>query len=124
MSTFQRLYSLVKHSAIHPWEDYLTELVAPIFRKREVLISFLSKFTGKKFDDVSNIQVSTQKTYSQLPGHSTDSRPDLVISFQHSQKRHLVFIENKLGSGEGHQQLQRYIDHLQEHQKKTYSTFM
>ncbi|WP_226678276.1 PD-(D/E)XK nuclease family protein [Mesobacillus jeotgali] len=124
MSAFERLFYLLKNSTTTPWEDYLTEVVAPVFQKKEILISFLYKCTGVKLNDVSGIKVNTQKTYTQLPGHSTDSRPDLIISFQHNKKRHHIFIENKLGSGEGMQQLQRYFDHLQEHQKKGYSTYL
>ncbi|WP_082091518.1 PD-(D/E)XK nuclease family protein [Domibacillus tundrae] len=45
----------------------------------------------------------------------SDSRPDLVITFNHGSASHVVFIENKLGSGEGYLQLERYRDHLTLH---------
>jgi PD-(D/E)XK nuclease superfamily len=123
-TTFKRIYDLVKYSTNNPLEDYLTELIAPIFKDEKFLSSFLQKFTYKNFDSVSKIRVSTQKTYVKIFDHDKDSRPDLVITFENKQGKHIIFFENKLGSGEGHFQLQRYYDHLNIHQSKGYFTYL
>ncbi|WP_419881552.1 PD-(D/E)XK nuclease family protein [Peribacillus sp. B-H-3] len=121
-SAFQSLFNLVKYSMSNPLEDCLTEIIAPIFSEGEILSSFLYKFTGKHFEAISNIRVSTQKTYSKIFDHDRDSRPDLVISFESKCVKQLIFIENKLGSEEGAFQLKRYFDHLKYHAKRGYQT--
>lgn len=123
-TTFKRLYDLVKYSTTNPFEDYLTELVAPVFKNKKILTSFIHKFIHKDFNDIDKIRVSTQKTYNKLLNHETDSRPDLVITFENKKGKHLIFLENKLGSEEGQFQLKRYYDHLQIHQSKGYFTYL
>jgi hypothetical protein len=123
-STFQRMYSLVKSSTTNPFEDYLTEVIAPIFNVEKILSSFMNKFTGIHLSSIRNINVSTQKNYERLDNHETHSRPDLVITFENNKGKHLIFCENKLGSDEGSQQLQRYHDHLHNHKQKGYYTYL
>lgn len=82
MSTFSPLYKVVKNTATDPLEDYLTEVVAPIFKKKDILMRFVYRFAGDKFGDAWNIKISTQKTYKQLKNHPTDSWLDLVITFE------------------------------------------
>ena len=124
MSTFSRLYRLASYPSSNPMEDYLTELLAPIFKDSKFLTSFLEKFADKHFESIGNIRVSTQKTYLKILDHETDSRPDLIVSFETRKGKHLMFFENKLGAGEGVLQLKRYHDHLQEHYAKGYDTYL
>lgn len=123
-STFKQVYNLLKHTEHSPIEDYLTEIAAPIFEKEEILLSFLKRFANKHFLDIHDIKVTTQKTYVKLETHLSDSRPDLVITYKNRDERHLIFIENKLGSEEGYLQLQRYYDHLQRHAISDYRTHL
>lgn len=47
-----------------------------------------------------------------MAGHSSSSRPDITIRLQAAGRNELVFVESKLPSIQGHDQLQRYADHL------------
>jgi hypothetical protein len=123
-STFQRMYNLINYSTSERLEDYFTEIIAPIFKDKNILESFLNRFSNGIFDDLHNIRVSTQKTYFKILDHDTDSRPDLVITFESKQRRHLMFFENKLQTGEGVLQLKRYSDHLNNHNLKGYKTYL
>lgn len=118
------MYDLASYSTSNPLEDFLTEVIAPVFKDEEILTSFLSKFTGKQEENISNIRVSTQKTYRKILDHSTDSRPDLVVTFETAKRRHIIFFESKFGSSEGVQQLKRYYDHLIQHSLKGYATHL
>lgn len=121
-SLFGRLYNLLKAQEKDVLEDYLTEIVADIFEDPELLADFLTHFTDEQWDELSQVEVTTQKTYAKLSGHASDSRPDLVISLRKGQKPCLVFFENKIDSGEGHEQLKRYADHLQLHEQDGVNT--
>ncbi|KZB90343.1 hypothetical protein A2U94_16715 [Bacillus sp. VT 712] len=123
-STFEKMYNLVKTYTFNPLEDYLTEVIAPIFSKEEILTSFLNKFSNGHFESAWNIRVNTQKTFYKILDHDTDSRPDLVITFENEKGRHIIFFENKLGTGEGTLQLKRYYDHLHSHNVKGYYTYL
>ncbi|TCI68453.1 hypothetical protein EVJ22_12175 [Exiguobacterium sp. SH0S7] len=123
-SSYARIYNLLRKTDKNPYEDYLTEIIAPLFEQRSILISFFKQFAGINLSDVHDIEVHTQKTYTKILKHSTDSRPDLVITFREGKTRKLVFIENKLSSGEGHLQLERYYEHLQQSEKMGFSTFL
>ncbi|MGJ9386202.1 PD-(D/E)XK nuclease family protein [Salipaludibacillus sp. CF4.18] len=119
-SSFTKMYDTVRKTANHSIEDYLTEMLAPMMECEEKLVSFMKKFVHNKFHSMQDIQVFTQRTYVKLASHAMDSRPDMVITFTMEKTRHIVFIENKLGSGEGNRQLRRYADHLKEQAKSGY----
>jgi hypothetical protein len=123
-SSIKKMYDLVKDSTTNPLEDYLTEVISPIFTKEEFLTNFLDKFSGNRFEAIRNIRVSTQKKYGKILDHDTDSRPDLVITFESKMGRNIIFFENKLGSEEGSLQLKRYYDHLHHHHTKGYFTYL
>ncbi|AQU80911.1 MULTISPECIES: PD-(D/E)XK nuclease family protein [Planococcus] len=121
-SSYTKIYNLLRSSEANPYEDYLTEIIAPLFEQKNILSSFFKQFAGINLIDIHDIKVHTQKTYKKLLTHVTDSRPDLVITFRQGEIRKLVFVENKLSSGEGHLQLQRYQEHLQQSEKAGFST--
>lgn len=123
-SSYTKIYNLLRNSEANPYEDYLTEIIAPLFEQTNILISFFKQFADINLIDIHDIKVHTQKTYTKLLTHFTDSRPDLVITFRQGKIRKLVFIENKLSSGEGHLQLHRYQDHLQQSEKAGFSTHL
>lgn len=93
-------------------EDYLTEIFAEVLVKEGLLYDFLNALTDINVSQTKIREVTTQKTYSKQDDHLTDSRPDMIIRFSEGEKHHILFIENKLGTEEGHQQLKRYADHL------------
>jgi hypothetical protein len=114
---FGRIYQLLRSGQRGQQEDFFTEIFAEIINNSESALSFLKEFANHKFDDIQRLEVVTQKTYIALPGHVVDnkpcnSRPDMVIEFQSNDNRHLIFIENKIDSVEGTDQLSRYADHL------------
>ncbi|MFD0828472.1 PD-(D/E)XK nuclease family protein [Neobacillus sp. M.A.Huq-85] len=123
---FNRIYDLLKNKDTHQLEDYLTEIISPILQNSKWLFSFLNNFLQINFNEseINSIQVFTQRTYNKLIWHTVDSRPDIVISFAYKNKEHLLFIENKIGSAEGFDQLTRYADHLREHRKSGYFTHL
>ncbi|WP_462410583.1 PD-(D/E)XK nuclease family protein [Neobacillus sp. Marseille-QA0830] len=119
-SSFQRMYEVVRKTENDPYEDYLTEMIRPVLENPKMLSSFLKRFVDKKLDSIDHHKVFTQRTYTKIKDHLTDSRPDMVITFEEQGIRHIMFIENKLGSGEGDRQLSRYADHLEEQAKMGY----
>lgn len=67
------------------------------------------------------MRVSSQRSFAPLVHHDTASRPDLLVEvygppredFEESARPvDVVMIESKIGSGEGHEQLKRYAEHL------------
>ncbi|MDQ0091168.1 hypothetical protein J2T12_004594 [Paenibacillus anaericanus] len=115
-SLFQRLYQLLSSKDRNQQEDYLTEIFAEVLVKEGMLGDFLNKLTDINVSPTNLREVTTQKTYAKKDAHLTDSRPDMMIRFSEGDKHHVLFIENKLGTGEGHQQLQRYADHLRSYE--------
>ena len=68
------------------------------------------RWVGQHRGDVvagSKIRIRTQETFEKLPGHSMDSRPDVVIRLVAAGKTELIFIESKLPSKQGEDQLAR-----------------
>jgi hypothetical protein len=111
-SLFKRLYHLLSSKDRNQQEDYLTEIFAEVLEKEGMLHDFLNAFTDINLSQMNIREVTTQKTYAKQEDHITDSRPDMMIRFSDGNKHHVLFIENKLGTGEGYQQLKRYADHL------------
>ncbi len=109
------LNSLLKlHGDRQPLEDFLTEVVAALFREYpDLLDRWLNTLGIETSDTEMTYQVATQTHYSRLPHHDTDSRPDLQINCVNGDVRDLVFVESKVASSEGLDQLARYADHLQ-----------
>lgn len=66
------------------------------------------------------INVSTQRTFTALDHHATDSRPDLMVEVywtsgdlaEDSAVAEVIMFESKIGSREGPEQLRRYVEHL------------
>lgn len=114
-SLFKRLYHLLNRDK-NQLEDYLTEIFAEVLPKEGLIQDFLHTFTDIKVDQLNLREVTTQKTYAKQEDHHTDSRPDMIIRYSDGGKPHVLFIENKLGTGEGHVQLKRYPDHLRRYE--------
>lgn len=115
-SLFKRLYQLLSVKDRNQQEDYLTEIFAEVLTKEGLLQDLLNNLTDIKVGQINIREVTTQKTYTKHDDHQTDSRPDMIIRFSESGKPHVLFIENKLGTGEGQVQLKRYADHLRSYE--------
>jgi hypothetical protein len=105
---FRTLFNLQLRSSNKPTEDYLTEIFAYCLSESdELLSSFLIHFKIHEAE-IKESTVSTQLRLKALEDHAVDSRPDMAVFLD----KKIIFFENKLGSGEGDEQLPRYAEHL------------
>lgn len=111
-NVFSRLFRVLNSSSGHPHEDFLTEVFAELLCDQEMMIDFLGNVLEIPVQEVKYSSIQTQVTFPALPHHQMDSRPDMVIRFYEGQESYVLFIESKLGSPEGTDQLSRYADHL------------
>jgi hypothetical protein len=113
MGLFREIRRLSLKEGEHT-EDILTEIVASVLRRHPDLIRmWLATLGIRGGSQAEEIQVQTQVPFDALEGHTTDSRVDLVLSFTVMNKKHWVFIESKVGSTQGNQQLRRYAELLE-----------
>jgi hypothetical protein len=109
---FAKLYRLKSKTALEPLEDYLTEIIAHCLKENPALwAAFLRRISSKLPEEL--IELSTQVNYQALEDHKTGSKPD-IIAFTETKA---FFIENKVGSYEGVDQLKRYAAHLSNQKK-------
>ncbi|MBP3192962.1 PD-(D/E)XK nuclease family protein [Natronogracilivirga saccharolytica] len=111
---FKTLFDLVTRESSQPLEDYLTEIFAHVLSdNQELLKVFLAKIKINRFD-TEELSISTQHELTALEDHDSNSRPDIAIFGDDL----AVFIENKVHSAEGKEQLKRYAEHLESLNKK------
>ena len=113
MSLFSQLRRLYRPDRFMV-EDFHTEIVAQVLRNSPALtMAWLRRIGVTTLGQVDHIYVATQETFEKLAWHSTNSRPDIVIRLVARGKTELIFIESKLPSTQGYNQLQRYGEHLE-----------
>jgi PD-(D/E)XK nuclease superfamily len=111
MSLFSRLLKLNTGSI--PLEDFFTELVAYLFSTNEkILHDWLKYIDLLETNASSDVYISTQREFKALESHSVSSRPDILIELVNSEKRNIIFVESKISSQEGNEQLSRYAEIL------------
>jgi PD-(D/E)XK nuclease superfamily len=110
MSLFSRLLKL--HNGSTPLEDFFTELVAHLFSTNQEFLYAWLKYLDLLDIDADDAYISTQQTFERLSHHFSDSRPDIIIELVDGNHRDIIFIESKIGSSEGCNQLQRYAEIL------------
>lgn len=111
MALFSRLLNLNTGSI--PLEDFFTELIAYLFSKnKEVLCAWLEELNLLDTNSALDTHVSTQREFEPLDGHLSGSRPDLLIELIDDSRRSIIFIESKVASQEGYEQLSRYAEIL------------
>lgn len=95
-------------------EDFFTEIFAHVLRSHpDFLLAWLNSFRCPPLTELPNTySVETQVSFNKLEYHQKDSRIDLCVELNGEAGRELVFVESKIGAGEGDDQLQRYTDHL------------
>lgn len=107
---FMKLLSL--HSSPVPEEDFFIEVVAWLFCENPTLLrGWLERVFEMPFQ-FSSSQVRTQVPFEALEGHPQGSQVDLVIELYSEDCTQVFFIESKIGSMEGEDQLARYAHHL------------
>lgn len=113
MALFSRLLNLNTGSI--PLEDFFTELVAYLFStNKEILYAWLKNLNLLETNIYLDAYVSTQKEFEPLDGHHLASRPDILIELVDAKSRSIIFVESKIGSHEGCDQLSRYAEILHE----------
>jgi len=94
-------------------EDFFTELVAYLFSTdKEILYAWLKNLNLLETNIYSDAYVSTQRVFEPRDVHRLASRPDILIELVDTKSRSLIFIESKIGSQEGEEQLSRYAEIL------------
>ncbi|TVP64993.1 MAG: hypothetical protein EA343_04220 [Nodularia sp. (in: Bacteria)] len=111
MSLFTNLLNL--HSANKPLEDFFTEIIAYFLDiNQDILIAWLKHESIIGDEKEININILTQESYQPLKHHHSGSKPDIVIKLEHDTQTDIIFIESKIGSTEGWEQLERYAEIL------------
>jgi hypothetical protein len=118
------------HGGTVSQEDFFTEVFAHLLSAYPGLcITWLNQSEALPLgDEYSHINVTTQRPFRALEGHQYASCPDVVIElFEDFAKEgvdderpdeatvppmDVVFVESKVGSREGQDQLRRYAEHL------------
>lgn len=110
MALFKQLLRL--HKGNIPLEDFFTEIVAYFLSEnKEVLFSWLQYSHLLKLGDHLDAHITTQKTYKH-PIRGDEKRPDIVVELSNGDGYDLIFIESKVGSSEGYNQLSDYAEIL------------
>ncbi|MBD2428971.1 PD-(D/E)XK nuclease family protein [Phormidium sp. FACHB-1136] len=110
MALFKQLLKL--HKGNVPLEDFFTEIVAYVLcENKDLLFSWLNYSHVLESSNYVEACVVTQKTYKH-PVTGDEKRPDIVIELSNGESYDLVFIESKIGSSEGYNQLPDYAEIL------------
>jgi hypothetical protein len=111
MPLFSRLLNL--NTGNIPLENFFTEIVAYLFREnKEILYNWLEYSNLLDTSTCLDAYISTQRSFDALDVHFAGSRPDIVIELVYETHRDIIFIESKIGSQEGKDQLLKYADIL------------
>lgn len=102
------LYQKYQKGSITPLEDFNTEIFANLLvMYPEILESFLLYFF--KLHGLDKLKVNTQQRE-----HISGDRADCIVDLVISSEKYIIFIENKVESDEGDEQLDRYTQALHE----------
>jgi hypothetical protein len=112
MSLFSKLQRLISDGKTRS-EDFHTEIVAQVLQNSpELTVKWLATLDLTKPEEADAIFVATQEEYDPLETHDRGSRPDISIRLEKHGLIELVFLESKVGSEEGDNQLEHYADQL------------
>jgi hypothetical protein len=119
VSLFKKLLQLhSKYPGIVPEEDFFTEIVAHLFMAcPDLLHRWVTSLNFFDLTDAVSMQVVPQPSFDPLTGHAIGSRPDVLIKVENGEESDWIFLESKLGSVEGTDQLQRYAEILHSRDK-------
>jgi PD-(D/E)XK nuclease superfamily len=125
MSLFSRLLRLHKRqeqaietsnpNARSPEEDFFTEIIGHISETEpSILFDWLNDYAFPEPRQFTSVRVTTQKRFNPPTGFNIDSKLDLVMELERDGVIDLVFVESKIKSKEGSEQLPRYSQTLAE----------
>lgn len=102
MSIFSQLLKLIKlESEKVSLEDFFTEIVAHCWREHpDILVTWLQLAGITEQISSFQVKVITQRIY-QHPETEKPKRPDIVLELTKGNQRNVVFIESKIASKEG-----------------------
>jgi hypothetical protein len=113
MPLFRSLLRLAPSGAIS-LEDFHTEVSAHVMKSLPAeTLHWLREIGATSMKACDDFIVTTQEELSALEFHASGSRPDIAIRLAKNGEREIIYIESKIGSAEGYQQLTRYLDHLE-----------
>ncbi|GAK55223.1 hypothetical protein U27_02055 [Candidatus Vecturithrix granuli] len=112
MRLFSRLLHL--HAGVIPLENFFTEIVAYVLgTSHEFLCDWLKYINLVKEPYIyTHSRIMTQQRFAPLEHYEIASYPDILIELFEGEKRTIILIESRLGSGEGADQLTRYAEIL------------
>jgi hypothetical protein len=110
MHLFNQLLNL--HSPNKPIENFFTEVVAYFFNKNnEILFEWL-KSNSISINENADINIITQMYFERIDTIYPGSQPDITIEITSDNIKDVIFIESKIGSKEGENQLRKYAETL------------
>jgi hypothetical protein len=113
MSLFRQLSGL-SSSERFQIEDFHTEIVAHVLRNSPALtLAWLQDIGATTLQSAEHILVDTQERFAKLATHTSGSRLDLTIRLVTNEISELIFIESKVPSKQGIDQLQKYAEQLE-----------
>jgi hypothetical protein len=114
LSLFSKLLKLrPSDSQKAPLEDFFTEIVVHLFNlSPDLLRRWIASLNLFDVSDAAAISIISQPTYDRFTGKAFRSRPDMLIQIDTGDTRDWIFLESKIGSQEGPDQLQRYAEIL------------
>ncbi len=59
VSSYSKIYNLLRQSESNPYEDYLTEIIAPIFEQPDLLTHFFKRFANVDLSEISRVKAYT-----------------------------------------------------------------
>lgn len=108
-SFFKGLQSLASTPERSQEEDFFTEVIAGFFRSKPSLVLQWLQACDVPVTESEAIFIDTQVEYGKQEDTLHPRRPDMRIQVvEKSGGRHVVLVESKLGSTEGHMQLRDY----------------
>ena len=101
-------------------EDFHTEIVAQVLRNSPALtLDWLREIGATGLQSADHIGIETQERLVKLETHTSGSRLDLPIRLVANGRAELIFVESKLPSTQGVDQLKKYAEQLEAAHRET-----
>ncbi|MCH7612887.1 MAG: PD-(D/E)XK nuclease family protein [Candidatus Marinimicrobia bacterium] len=111
-SLFNKLLHTAASGDRIPTEDYFTEIFVHLMNEYQtILFDFVKSFNLTEIIPDSYV-LQTQVTFREIRDHNCESRPDIYLELTNDDRKEIIFIESKIGSNEGENQLKRYAEQL------------
>jgi len=111
-SLFYKLLHTAASGERIPTEDYFTEIFVHIMNMyKTIFFDFVKSFNLTEIIPDSYV-LRTQVSFREIRDHYNESRPDIYLELTSNDHKEIIFIESKISSPEGDNQLKRYAEHL------------